>query len=80
MGIRVQPIHQLGKGIPDLLISNGSILALVELKNPEYSGKLTPDEKLFHDLWGDHIITATDAVEIVMVLDLMYKRLREPHG
>jgi len=49
-GIKVQPIHQLGKGVPDLLVGVRRELHLIEIKMP--GEKLTDDEATWHDKWA----------------------------
>jgi hypothetical protein len=47
----VEPIHQLGKGVPDLLVAFRGRWNVIELKSGELSPsrrKLTQDEKDWH--------------------------------
>ena len=55
-GCRVQPLHMVGKGCPDILVGRGGRLVLMEIKDgakPPSARKLTADEVLWHDLWSD---------------------------
>ncbi len=48
IGVVVTPIHQLGKGVPDLLCSYRQVWTLLEVKDgekPPSARELTPDEK-----------------------------------
>ncbi len=63
-GCTVLPLHQLGHGVPDLLVRrpDGS-LALVEVKDgskPPSARKLTPDEQQFAAQWrGVYYLVST---------------------
>ena len=65
-GLLVQPIHEVGQGVPDLIVSGGARtggdveMLLVELKcndwiippsDPRWLDTLTPDEQAWHRLW-----------------------------
>ena len=55
-GCRVQPLHMVGKGCPDILAARGGRLVLMEIKDgakPPSARKLTADEQAWHDLWAD---------------------------
>lgn len=74
LGCLVQPLHTVGKGVPDLLCSalddrgEHRTLFLVECKVRK--GKLTPDQVEWHALWaGAPIFVVTDVSEIPRVID-----------
>jgi hypothetical protein len=49
---------QLGNGGPDLVVARGSVVALVEIKDPAKppsARQLTPMERDFHDRWPGRI-------------------------
>ena len=55
-GCRVQPLHMVGQGCPDLLVSRQGRVVLMEVKDgtkPPSKQRLTPDEQAWHDLWSD---------------------------
>ena len=55
-GCRVQPLHTVGKGCPDILVGRNGRLVLMEIKDgekPPSARKLTADEVIWHDLWLD---------------------------
>jgi hypothetical protein len=56
IGCRVQPLHMVGKGCPDIMVSKGGRVVLMEIKDgakPPSARKLTADEQAWHDLWAD---------------------------
>lgn len=53
-GARVQPLHQVGQGVPDLLIGFKGQTLLMECKDgskPPSARKLTPDQQEWLDAW-----------------------------
>ena len=68
MGWTVHHLHTLGKGCPDIMVGARGMNYLFEIKNPEYSGKLTADEQDWHDDWrgqDDIAETIEDILEVV---------------
>ncbi len=53
-GFSVLSLAQLGKGVPDLLLSKGEVTFLAEVKTSEKE-KLTPDQIRFHGNWKGRI-------------------------
>lgn len=56
VGCRVQHLHMVGKGCPDLLVGRAGELWLMEVKDgtkPPSKRALTKDEQAWHDLWAD---------------------------
>ncbi len=54
IGATVQPLHQVGKGCPDLLVGFRGINHLLEVKDgdkPPSKRRLTPAEQRWHDEW-----------------------------
>lgn len=49
-GIKVQPLHQVGRGVPDLLVGVRGELHLIEIKMP--GEKLTGAEPAWHSEWA----------------------------
>lgn len=52
VGAKVQPIHTLGNGVPDLLIAFRGQWFVVEVKDGDKAASrrlLTPDEQRWHD-------------------------------
>lgn len=71
-GCSVQSLAAVGKGVPDLLVSNHKgELFLMEVKDgnkPPSARKLTPDQVKWHDNWNSEIhivLSAKQALEIV---------------
>jgi len=68
LGFSVVSIHRVGGGCPDLLVGKAGKNWLMEIKNPEYSGELTDDEREFFASWKgqvDVVATIEEALEIV---------------
>lgn len=61
VGAKVEPLHQVGGGVPDLLVSWRGDLWLLEVKVP--GGKLTPKQQEWHAVWR------CDRVRIVTSVD-----------
>jgi hypothetical protein len=79
-GCSVQPLHQLGGGVPDLLVgkltSNGIRLNyLLEVKDankPPSKRQLTSDEAAWHQHWLGQVDTVScveEALEAVGIFD-----------
>ena len=68
-GATVQPLHQLGCGIPDLLVAlpDGQTL-LVECKSRK--GSLTPDQERWLAGWQGRVEVLRDAGEVAAVVNL----------
>ena len=49
-GARVQHLHEIGQGVPDLLVGFRGALYLLEIKAPGRPA-LTPDETAWHAAW-----------------------------
>ena len=66
-GCSVQPLHQLGHGIPDLLVAtpSGETL-LVEVKSAQ--GSLTPDQMQWISRWQGRVEVIRDPAEIARLL------------
>jgi len=66
-GCSVQPLHQLGHGIPDLLVAtpSGETL-LVEVKSAK--GSLTPDQMQWISRWQGRVEIIRDPDEIARLL------------
>jgi hypothetical protein len=58
VGATVQHLHQLGQGVPDILVGYRGINYLVEIKDgdkPPSERRLTGDEQKWHDLWRGQV-------------------------
>jgi hypothetical protein len=71
VGAAVQPLHTVGKGCPDLLVSHRMTNYLIEVKDgskPPSARKLTQDQFDWHDAWRApvHIVeTVADALRVI---------------
>lgn len=69
-GLSVAVLSSLGGGTPDLLVSNGSVNLLVEIKNLDGRGKaLTDAEFRFISAWRGPLIVATSAEDVLHALE-----------
>jgi hypothetical protein len=72
IGASVEPIHMLGRGVPDLLVGYMGSNLLLEVKDgdkPPSARKLTSDERAWHDAWNGtiKIVNSPDeAVDFVL--------------
>jgi hypothetical protein len=58
VGVSVQPLHTIGRGIPDLLCSFGGRTFLIEIKDPtkpKLDRQLTDAQKKWHAAWPGEI-------------------------
>lgn len=58
IGATVQPLHEVGKGCPDILVGFKGKNHLFEIKDgkkPPSATRLTPDEKRWHESWRGSI-------------------------
>jgi hypothetical protein len=54
-----------GAGVPDLLVKRRRTLWLMEVKDGK-AGKLTPEQKVFHDRWQETHITVMRSLDDVV--------------
>lgn len=72
IGATVQPIHQLGKGVPDILVGfrdRNLVLEIKDGKKPPSARKLTEDEFVWHANWKGQVAvveSVEQAIQIVM--------------
>ena len=68
IGALVQPLHQVGQGVPDLLVGIGGRLILIECKDgkrPPSERRLTPEQQRWHSAWsGYQVYVISDVAEI----------------
>jgi hypothetical protein len=68
IGAMVQPLHQVGQGVPDLLVGIGGKLLLVEVKDgkrPPSERRLTPEQEKWHAAWAGYpVYVISDVAEI----------------
>lgn len=71
VGAAVQPLHTVGGGVPDLLVSHRMVNYLIEIKDgakPPSARRLTQDQLVWHDAWRApvHIVeTVADALRVI---------------
>lgn len=74
VGASVQPIHTLGKGVPDLLVGfrlENFILEIKDGAKPPSAQKLTPDETEWHARWRGNVHIVRDADEALKAIGAM---------
>jgi hypothetical protein len=54
VGATVQHLHGVGAGCPDLAVGLRGVTYLLEIKMP--AGKLTADEREWHNAWKGHAV------------------------
>lgn len=70
----VQPLHAVGQGCPDLLVSYNGVNYLIEVKDgrrPPSDRRLTPDQVEWHASWRGPVAvaeTVNDALTIIGAL------------
>ena len=68
MGAMVQPLHQVGQGVPDLLVGMAGRLMLIEVKDGTRKPSeqtLTPDQEKWHAAWAGYpVYVITDVSEV----------------
>ena len=67
-GYSVVSIHRVGKGVPDILVGKHGKNYLLEVKNPEYSGELTDDEREFFASWRGQVDVVTTIEEALSMM------------
>lgn len=70
-GATVQPIHTIGKGVPDLLVGWRGRNYLFEVKDgdkPPSDRQLTSDERTWHRFWGGQVAVVENPTEAVQKL------------
>lgn len=71
-GCKVQHLHAIGRGCPDLLACYRGLLILIEVKDgakPPSARRLTPDEQRWHDEWHDapvYIVAQVDDIPAML--------------
>lgn len=76
-GASVQPIHTLGKGIPDLLIGYRGVNLLWELKDGllvPSARVLTPDEIDWHAAWRGAVTVVSSVSDALEILQQVHHR------
>lgn len=65
-GASVQPIHAVGKGVPDLLVGLQGRNVLLEIKDgskPPSARQLTGDERDWHEAWRGQVVVVNSVDE-----------------
>ena len=72
IGATVTSVHQIGNGLPDLLVGFRGKNYLFEIKDrdkPPSKRKLTDDEKQWHNMWQGHchvVKSVNEALDILL--------------
>lgn len=71
VGARVQLLHAVGRGCPDLLVGFRGLNVLLEVKDgskPPSARKLTADEQAWHDDWPGQVAVVASADEALTAI------------
>lgn len=71
IGASVAVTHQLGNGVPDIVVGFRGENFLIEIKDgskPPSARRLTPDEKDFHMGWQGQIDVANDLDDVLRII------------
>lgn len=83
VGAAVQPLHTVGQGCPDLLVSFRQRMFLYEVKDgrkPPSARKLTTHEKAWIANWKAPVYIVNSAAEALEILTLNTNRLPMDRG
>jgi cytidylate kinase len=73
-GLSVQPIHTIGKGVPDLIVGVAGCNFLIELKSHD-KAKLTKDEGTWHSSWKGQVSISTQVGHVIYDIIMQLKRM-----
>lgn len=65
-GAKVQPTHQMGSGVADLIVGFRGRLLWMEVKSK--GGRLTPDEMYFYDNWMEYMVVVYSVEEALQAI------------
>lgn len=74
IGCTVQPIHAVGRGVPDLLVGVRGVNLLLEVKDgdkPQSRQSLTADEREWHKAWRGQVAIVNSPEQAVMLINSM---------
>ena len=83
MGCSVQPLHTVGKGVPDLLVGINGINDLWEVKDgkkPPSERRLTTDQIIWHDAWRGHVQVIDSVEKAVARVNYVRRVLAKGHA
>lgn len=70
-GCSVQPLHQMGGGVPDLLVGLRGRNLLMEVKDgrkPPSERELTEDQEKWHSAWRGQVVVVNNSAEAIAAL------------
>jgi hypothetical protein len=76
VGCRVQLLHMVGGGCPDLIVAFRGGLLFLECKDgklPPSARKLTPEQVEWHDLWRDYVVVVSSVKEALEAVGVPYR-------
>jgi hypothetical protein len=71
IGAKVEPMHAMGRGFPDLLVLWRGVLTLLEVKDgnkPPSARKLTPDQVEWHAEWGECVFVVESVEQAISAI------------
>lgn len=72
----VEPLHFVGHGVPDLLVSYQGQNFLLEVKHG--NGDLTPDQKVWHRKWVGQVDVVRTPAEALAVIGAIFSDAEHP--
>lgn len=69
-GASVQPLHAVGRGVPDLLVGFRGVNVLMEVKTESKASKLNPLQVDWHESWRGLVCVVRNADEAIAALSL----------
>ena len=67
-GCSVQSLHDVGRGVPDLLVGRNGVNYLLEVKSED--GKLTPVQDIWHKKWRGQALIVRNPKDALRVVGL----------
>lgn len=70
IGASVESLHQVGKGVPDLLVGFRGQMWLLEVKNPDGRNRVHMEQTAWHDAWqGPEVLVVRSVDEAVEAVE-----------
>lgn len=73
IGCSVQPLHTVGRGVPDLLVGIRGHNLLLEVKDgakPPSAQKLTADQVEWHGAWRGHVEVVNSVEQAIIAVQI----------
>ena len=80
VGASVTHLHEIGRGVPDLLVGFRNQNFLIEVKDPDQppnKRKLTEDEEEWHRTWNGQVAVIMSSVEAIDLISYLTRHSRK---